>query len=81
MKIKTSVTLSEELLAEIDAIMPEGQNRSTFLEMAAMEHIARLNRLKQNQNDLEIINKNVVTLNEEALDVLNYQINPIDHNE
>ena len=74
MKIKTSVTLSKDLLEKIDAIMPDGQNRSTFLEAAAREHIARLSRTQQNLYDLEIINQNAKFLNEEALDALSYQI-------
>lgn len=56
MKIKTSVTVSQELLQTIDELMAEGQNRSLFLETAAWEYIARLQRAQQNVRDIELIN-------------------------
>ena len=73
MKIKTSVTVSQELLKTIDELMDEGQNRSLFLERAAWEYIARLQRAQQNERDVELINAHADYLNEEVLDALDYQ--------
>lgn len=74
MKVKTSVTLSTELITAMDSLIEEGQNRSLFLEIAAWEYVARSRREKQNQRDLETINRNEAYLNAEAEDALSFQI-------
>lgn len=74
MKVKTSVTLSTELITNIDQWVGPGQNRSLFLEAAAWEHIARLRRKQRNLNDLQLINQHADELNEEAADALSFQI-------
>ena len=76
MKVKTSVTLSEELLKLIDEYLDENQNRSVFLETAAREYIARLRRAQQNARDIEIINSRAEYLNDEVTDALSYQVAP-----
>ena len=73
MKIKTSITLSQELLTTIDGIVDAAQNRSQFLENAAWEYIAKLRRARLNQRDLEIIDQRADYLNGEIADVLAYQ--------
>jgi metal-responsive CopG/Arc/MetJ family transcriptional regulator len=74
MKVKTSVTLSDSLLAEIDRHAGRGANRSEFIETAVRRYIAALVRRNQNARDLAIINRRAGRLNREALDVLDYQI-------
>lgn len=74
MKIKTSVTISEALLKEIDEIAPDDQNRSSFLEAAAWAYIARLRRAQQNMRDVEILNEQAEYFHEEIMDVLDYQV-------
>ena len=76
MKVKTSITLSEDLLADIDAHADRFKNRSDFLEEAARAYLARLAREEIDRRDLEIINANADALNDEALDVLAYQTEP-----
>jgi metal-responsive CopG/Arc/MetJ family transcriptional regulator len=73
MKIKTSITLSQELLTTIDGMVDAAQNRSQFFETAAWEYIARLRRAALNQRDLEIIDRRADYLNSEIADVLAYQ--------
>ena len=73
MKIKTSVTLSDALLAEIDRHAGKGANRSEFIETAVRGYIAALVRRKQNLRDRQIINRHAERLNREARDVLDYQ--------
>ena len=74
MKVKTSVTLSDSLLADIDRHAGRDANRSEFIETAVRRYIAALVRRKQNARDLAIINRRARRLNREALDVLDYQI-------
>jgi metal-responsive CopG/Arc/MetJ family transcriptional regulator len=76
MKVKTSITLSEDVLAAVDQLAGTHQNRSAFIEAAVRAFIADLERQKRNARDLEIINRCEAALNEEALDVLSYQVIP-----
>ena len=69
-RVKTSVTLPDDLLQEIDKA---GSNRSGFLERAARKYLAELNRNQRDQRDAEILNAHADRLNREALDVLEYQ--------
>ncbi len=73
MKIKTSITLSEDLLQEIERESAPGQTRSEFIELAVRSLIAQRKRARQNARDLEIINRRAHYLNEEAEDALDYQ--------
>ena len=74
MKVKTSVTLSDTVLAEIDRHAGKGANRSEFIETALRSYILALVRKQENQRDLAIINRRASRLNREARDVLGYQI-------
>ena len=74
MKVKTSITLSEDLLKTIDKLSRRYKNRSEFIEIALRAFIAQNIRNERNAKDLEIINQNAEFLNEEALDVLAYQV-------
>ena len=74
MKIKTSITLSENLLTTIDQFADSFKNRSIFLETAAWAFIEQLRRAERNARDLEIINLRADSLNNEALDALSYQV-------
>jgi metal-responsive CopG/Arc/MetJ family transcriptional regulator len=74
MKTKTSVTLDGGLLRGIDEHADEYRSRSAFIE-AALEHFIRhLERQQAEQRDLEILNRRADALNEEAEDVLSYQV-------
>ncbi|MCK7502707.1 MAG: ribbon-helix-helix domain-containing protein [Desulfobacterales bacterium] len=75
MKVKTSITLSEEVLKVIDKRARQfKKNRSDFIEAAVWAFIGQLIRDEQNARDLEIINRRADILNKEALDVLEYQV-------
>ncbi|MFN8485621.1 MAG: ribbon-helix-helix domain-containing protein [Anaerolineae bacterium] len=76
MKIKTSVSLSEDVVAAIDEIAGERNNRSEFIEAAVRAYIAQILRQRQNARDQDIINERADALNEEALDALTYQAMP-----
>lgn len=74
MKIKTSVTLSDTVLAAIERHAGKDGNRSEFIENAVRSYIAALIRRQQNARDLAIINRRAARLNREAKDVLGYQV-------
>ena len=74
MKVKTSVTLSEEILAEVDRLLERGGSRSAVLEQALREFLASRKRRRRDAQDLRILNSRAEELNEEALDVLDYQV-------
>ena len=74
MKVKTSITLSEDLLKAIDEYAGEYNNRSEFIEEAVRVFITRLIRRQQDAKDLEIINHRADRLNQEAMDVLTFQV-------
>lgn len=76
MKVKTSITLAEDLLKAIDEQSGSHQSRSDFIEKAVRAYIAQVLRDRQNARDLEIINRQADRLNEEAKDVLTYQVIP-----
>jgi metal-responsive CopG/Arc/MetJ family transcriptional regulator len=69
-RLKTSVTLPDDLLEKIDRT---NSNRSSFLEQAARQYLAYLERNQREKQDLAILNAQATSLNEEALDVLEYQ--------
>jgi metal-responsive CopG/Arc/MetJ family transcriptional regulator len=74
MKIKTSITLSKNLLKEIDTIISKSGNRSLFIEEAIKNYINHKKRFLRNQKDLEIINRSANDLNKEAEDTFSYQV-------
>ena len=74
MKIKASITLSEELISQIDAQTDRYGNRSAFIERAVRHFLAVETQRARDAQDLEILNARHEALNEEALDVLSYQV-------
>ncbi len=76
MKVKTSITLSEDLLRAIDEQASPQGNRSDFIERALRAYLGQILREQQDARDLEVINRQADRLNEEAADVLTYQVVP-----
>jgi len=76
MKVKTSVTLAEDLLKAIDEQPGPHKSRSDFIEKAVRAYISQAIRDRQNARDLDIINRHAERLNQEASDVLTYQVIP-----
>lgn len=58
----------------MDDITPKGKSRSETIERLLRESFADHERRVREQRDLEIINRNANRLNEEAEDVLKYQV-------
>ncbi|MEK6682599.1 MAG: ribbon-helix-helix domain-containing protein [Nitrospirota bacterium] len=75
MKIKTSITLSDELIKDIDEVFGRAQNRSKFIENVLRDFIRKQAQKKRDLKDLDILNNKADALNKEAEDVLSYQVN------
>lgn len=73
MKVKTSITISEDLIQSIDALWGGQKNRSELIEEALRDYLERQARMRRDQEDIVIINKKADKLNREAKDVLSYQ--------
>jgi len=73
MKVKTSISLSSDILEKVQTITSEG-NRSDFIEKALWYYFDILQRDSRNKKDLEIINESATRLNNEAIDTLGFQI-------
>ncbi len=74
-KVKTSVTLSEELLQAISDEV-EQKNRSAFIEEASWSLLRARRRAARDRREFAAIAAHAVELNREARDVLEYQDNP-----
>lgn len=70
MRTRTSVTLPDDLLRQIDR---QRFNRSRFLESAARRFLADLEKSRRGARDEAILNADSKRLNKEAMDVLEYQ--------
>jgi len=74
MKIKTSITLSEEIIREIDELSSQYGNRSALIEHAVRDFLATEAKRRRDLQDSEILNRRSDALNKEAKDVLSYQV-------
>jgi metal-responsive CopG/Arc/MetJ family transcriptional regulator len=74
MKVKTSITLSEELIRQIDALSNQYGTRSALIERAVRDFLTTAAQRQREARDLEILNRRAEALNAEAADVLSYQI-------
>ena len=72
MKVKTSVTLSEELLQAISA-ETSSDNRSAFIETATWEYLELRRKRVRDRREMELISANADLLNDEARDALEFQ--------
>ena len=73
MKAKTSITLSEDLLKEVDQIINGTTSRSNFIEQAIKNFLNQKQRERREKSDFDILNQHSDKLNAEAGDILSYQ--------
>jgi len=77
MKVKTSITLSEDVLVAVDQLSEvQGNGRSKTIETAIRAYLRQRARADWETSDLDILNRSADRLNAEALDVLEYQVVP-----
>lgn len=72
MKVKTSITLSEDLLRAVDELA-KSSSRSEVIEDAVRDFLAARARAARDTRDLEIMNKLADGYNVETADLLTYQ--------
>ncbi len=73
MKVRTSITLSEELLSAIDRLHP---NRSEFIERLVRRELAEQRRREREARDAMLYTKHNQELNQQALESLEDQVEP-----
>ena len=73
MKEKTSITLSREILAQIDKLAGSRSSRSALIEQVLREYLSERQKAAIYARDLEILNRAADRLNAEAEDALEYQ--------
>ena len=73
MKVKTSVTLSEELLNAIEH-EAGAASRSALIEQATWEYLRSRRRAARDKREIARINAAAAELNAEALDAIGYQV-------
>lgn len=74
MKVKTSISLSQDLVPQIDKLAIRYGNRSAVIETAIRHFLAAQAKRKRDIHDLDILNRRADVLNKEAEDVLSYQV-------
>lgn len=73
MRIKTSVSLSSDVLDQVTLHASDGE-RSEFIEKAIWNYLEFLRRQERNISDVAKISDSAAFLNKEALDALEYQV-------
>lgn len=73
MKAKTSITLSEEILAAIDRLAGSRVSRSAYIERILRSFVRQRRRARVEARELAALNRQAERLNAEAADVLEYQ--------
>ena len=74
MKLKTSITLDQDVVAVVEAIARGGESRSRVIERLLRQSLAARARAARDERDMGIIDAHADELNAEALDVLGYQV-------
>jgi metal-responsive CopG/Arc/MetJ family transcriptional regulator len=75
MRVKTSITLDPETLAEIDRAAGE-RSRSELVEAAVLEYLERRRRAERDARDLEILNRVAPELDAFFVETLEWQTEP-----
>lgn len=78
MKAKTSLTLSEDLIATLDQLAGAKVSRSAFIESVLREFVERRAQERRTAREAAAINRHATRLNAEMSDALRYQTAAID---
>jgi metal-responsive CopG/Arc/MetJ family transcriptional regulator len=74
MRIKTSVTLDQDILVALDRAAGDASSRSRLIEQAILEFLDRRRRAACDARDLALLNREARGLNQEMADILGYQV-------
>ncbi len=72
MKVKTSITLSADLVRAVDRLAGQ-RSRSAFIENALRAYLDQQSRSSRDVRELRLLNEAADRLNAEAADVLGFQ--------
>ena len=72
MKVKASITLSEDVLQAVDELA-KSSSRSEVIERALRDFLAARARAQRDARDIEIMNQRADAYNLETADLLSYQ--------
>lgn len=78
MKSKTSLTLSEDLVASIDKLAGSKVSRSAYIENILREFVDRRAQARKGARAVAAINRHAVQLNSEMSDALTFQVHSAD---
>jgi metal-responsive CopG/Arc/MetJ family transcriptional regulator len=78
MKSKTSLTLSEDLVASIDKLAGPKRSRSAYIEQILREFVDRRAQERKGAREIAAINRHAAQLNSEMSDALTIQVNSAD---
>ena len=73
MKEKTSVTLSKDVLKDVDRLAGSKYSRSAFIERVLRRYLRDRAKAALEARDLERLNSGADRLNREAAEVMEYQ--------
>ena len=73
MKVKTSLSLSQDLLESIDRIAGPGVSRSSFMERVLRRFIEERAQAKREVREVAALNRRAAGLNAEMADALSFQ--------
>jgi metal-responsive CopG/Arc/MetJ family transcriptional regulator len=73
MKIKTSLSLSEELVARLDRLAGPNVSRSAFVEQILREFVEGRAQARRDAREAAAINRHAEQLNAEMADALSFQ--------
>ena len=73
MKLKTSVTLSEDIMKTLDRLARKGESRSAVVERLVRESLASRAKQAAAERDRALLDAHAEALNAEVEDVLRYQ--------
>jgi metal-responsive CopG/Arc/MetJ family transcriptional regulator len=76
MKVKTSITLSPEVLEAVDRVAGATSSRSEIIEQAIREFLVTRARARRDARDVELINEFADQFEAEMADIIATQIEP-----
>jgi metal-responsive CopG/Arc/MetJ family transcriptional regulator len=71
-KVKTSVSLSEDLLRAVDGLAGKSR-RSAWIERSVRASVQRALKRQRDENEVRLLNEHADSLNRESADALAYQ--------
>lgn len=73
MKVKTSLTLSEDVIETLDRMNEPGMSRSSLIDKILREFIERRAQARRDARDVAKLNRAAAQLNTEMEDALSFQ--------